>query len=694
MSLELTLNLLVIEESRSDADALANILRNAGYKYRLTHVENKSDMDSALENQMPDLILCAMGLDLSLQDVITSVQTHEHDIPVIAVGETCDEQTSIQVMQTGACDLCSYDLPDHLQLVVKREIGQLMLRRENLRFQQQYLESEKRAHQLMESSRDAIAYIHEGMHIFANHSYLDMFCFDNMEAIEGTPILDIVTPDKQDEFKDFLRDYDKNEEQDHELKTIGVLPNGKHFDAAMEFTPASIENEPCTQIIIRNQSSDSEELELKLKHLSKQDMVTGLYNRQYFIEELELATTEVVSGADSGAIIYLLIDNFKDIKDSVGISIADRIICDVADIIREQSVDTDISARFGDHSFSILRHNCSDEDVQVLGEKLRKEVEDHIADIEDQSVTTTCSIGMSMITEHTPNAQEVLSRADLACEVARSSGGNKTHMHNPVVDEQLGKERNQQVNVLIQEALDNGLFQLMFQPIVSLQGDNRENYEVLLRMIGNDDELILPAQFLTVAEETGQINDIDRWVIKKAVAMLAERRRQDFDSRFFIKLSISTICDTELPAYVMNCLQEAKVPGDAIVFEIPEQGACHHLKQAKFFVKTVQEAQCGTLLDHFGKSPNSFQILKHLPVDILKIDGSFIHNLATNSDNQAVVKSILETARSMNKMCIAEFVQDAHSLAVLWQSGINYIQGNFLQEPSTTLDYDFTSEVA
>ncbi len=694
MSQELTLNLLVVEESRSDAEALANILRNAGYKYRLSHAEDKAGLDTALEAQMPDLILCAMGLDLSLQNVITALQKYEYDVPIICIGETCDEKDSIQAMHAGACDLCSYDQPDHLQLVVKREAGQLMLRRENLRFQQQYLESEKRAHQLMESSRDAIAYIHEGMHIFANHSYLEMFDFRDMEGIKSTPILDIVAPDEQDSFREFLRNYGKDSTQENELKTRGLLPSGKIFEAAMEFTPASIENEPCTQIIIRNQSSDSQELELKLKHLSKQDMVTGLYNRQYFLEELELAATDVVSGADTGSVIYLLIDNFKDIKDSVGISIADRIICDVADIVREQSIETDIAARFGDHSFSILRRSCSEEEAQKLGEQLRQLVEGHITDVDGQSVTTTCSIGMSMITEHTPTAQEILSRADLACEVARSSGGNQIHMHNPVVDEQLGKERNQQVHTLIQEALDHGLFQLMFQPIVSLQGDTRENYEVLLRMIGNDDELILPAQFLAVAEETGQINAIDRWVINKAINMLAERRSQDSDTRFFIKLSSQTLCDEELPAFVLSSLQAAKVPGEAVVFEIPERGASHHLKQAKFFVKTVQSAQCGTLLDHFGNSPNSFQILKHLPVDILKIDGSFIHNLATNKDNQAVVKSILETARSMNKMCVAEFVQDAHSLAVLWQSGINYIQGNFLQEPSATLDYDFTSEVA
>jgi len=118
------------------------------------------------------------------------------------------------------------------------------------------------------------------------------------------------------------------------------------------------------------------------------------------------------------------------------------------------------------------------------------------------------------------------------------------------------------------------------------------------------------------------------------------------------------------------------------------------LKHAKIFVKTLQDLHCKTALEHFGAGPNSFQLLKHLPVDFLKIDGSFIHNLASDTDNQAMVRSILATANSMNRQCIAEYVQDAHSLAVLWQSGIQFIQGNFLQEPSEALDYDFSSEIA
>ena len=695
MDKDYTLRLLIVEESRNDAEALANVLRNAGQASRLTYAEDLEDVSAALDAQTPDLILCATGLEgASLSAVAGLLLQRQINVSLIAIGESGDEASITNAMRDGASDLCSYDMPEHLQLVVKRELSQAKTSQSADNYEAKFHESEKRARMLMESSRDAIAYVHEGMHIFANSSYLEMFGFDDLDEIEGTPIMDMVAPDNHAEFKDFLRNYSKNGEQKGKLETHGQLPDGKTFNAEMEFAAASIDGEPCTQIVIRSQAADSAELEQKLKYLSKQDILTGLFNRQYFMEELELAVTDALSGSSPAAIIYLLIDNFKDIKDKLGIGVADMVINDIAGLLRDNIGEHDIAARFGDHSFTILRRDCDPESIQALGEELRQLVEDHIADVEGQSVTTTCSVGMSVVAESTPSAHEVLSRADLACEVARSSGGNKVHLHNPVVDEKIGKERDQQMHALIKGALEENQFQLFYQPIVSLQGDPGENYEVLLRMCNEEGEYILPTQFLPLAEQTGQITEIDRWVIRNAIQRLAEHRSDGTNARFFIKVAAATLVSEGLVQFINERMKENRLPGDALTFEIAEKHAGQQLKHAKAFVKTLQQLHCKTALEHFGASPNSFQLLKHLPVDFLKIDGSFIHNLASDTDNQAMVKSILETAKSMNKQCIAEYVQDAHSLAVLWQSGIHFIQGNFLQEASEALDYDFSGEVA
>ncbi len=695
MEQEHTLRLLVIEESRNDAEALANVLRNAGQASRLSYAEDLEDLQSCLDKQQPDLLLCAMCLEsISIQDVVRELEQRDLNIPLVGIGESGDEADIIEAMRLGANDLCSYDQPEHLQLVVKRELSQLKTSHSAQNYEIKFRESEKRARMLMESSRDAIAYVHEGMHIFANGSYLEMFGFDDLEEIEGTPILDMVAPDDHTEFKDFLRKLGKGDQEQMSLETHGMLPDGKIFDAIMEFDSASIDGEPCTQIIIRSQAANNAELEQKLKFLSKQDVLTGLFNRQYFIEELELAVTNAVSGSEDAAVIYLLMDNFKDIKDNRGLGVADMVISDIADLLREHCNPEDVIARFGDHSFTILRKGCDAAAIEALGNSLRQAVEDHIADVEDQSVTTTCSIGMSIIAESTPTAHEVISRADLACEVARSSGGNRCHLHNPVVDEKIGKERDQQMHSLIKESLEKEQLVLLYQPIASLQGDPSEKYEVLVRMLNEENEYILPSQFLPIAEQTGQMPEIDRWVVKRAIDTLAEHRSGGVDTQFFIKISAPTLQDGELISHIQSCIKEARLPGDSLIFEIAETAASQQLKHAKNFVKTLQELHCKTALEHFGAGPNSFQLLKHLPVDYLKIDGSFIHNLASDNDNQAMIKSILDTASSMNKQCIAEYVQDAHSLAVLWQSGIHFIQGNFLQEPSEVLDYDFSGELA
>lgn len=695
MEKDQTLRLLIVEESRNDAESLANILRNAGQASRLSYAEDEEDIEKCLDQQLPDLILCATGLEtISLADLVRLLAQRQLRIPLVAIGESGDEASVIEAMRAGANDLCSYDQPEHLQLVVRREMSQLRTCQSAQNFELKFHESEKRARMLMETSRDAIAYVHEGMHIFANSSYLEMFGFDSLEEIEGTPILDMVAPDDHAEFKEFLRNYSTGEGQEGRLETRGLLPDGKTFNAEMEFAPASIDGEPCTQIIIRNQTTSNKELEQKLKYLSKQDVLTGLFNRQYFLEELELAVTDAISGSNSAAVLYLLVDNFKDIKDKVGIGVADVVISDIAELLREHTSDGDIVARFGDHSFAMLRRGCDATSIQTLGETLRQAVENHIADVEDQSITTTCSIGMSMVAESTPSAHEVISRADLACEVARSSGGNRIHLHNPVVDEKLGKERDQQMHALIKDALAQNQFRLLYQPIVSLQGDESEKYEVLLRMLNDEGDHILPSQFLPIAEQTGQIAEIDRWVISNAIQVLAEHRGRGADTQFFIKISAATLLDDEFVKLIQASIRDSRLPGDALIFEIAEKHAAQHLKHAKAFVKTVQQLHCKSALEHFGASPNSFQLLKHLPVDFLKIDGAFIHNLATDNNNQAMVKSILDTASSMNKQCIAEYVQDAHSLAVLWQSGINYIQGNFLQEPTEALNYDFSGEIA
>jgi diguanylate cyclase (GGDEF)-like protein/PAS domain S-box-containing protein len=688
------LRLVVIEESRNDAEAIANILRNAGHAIRLRYAASREDLEAALDQSTPDLVLCAKGLEsISLEEALAVATERDEPLPVIAIGDTVDEPQIIETLRTGAEDLVSFDEPEHLRLVVRRVQKTLECRKALRHYQQASSECERRCRALLDSSRDAIVYVHDGMHVYANQSYLNMFGFQELEEIEGTPILDMVAGEEHGELKKFLRNYADNDSGESKIKLKCQSQGKGTFNAVMELTAASIDGEPCTQIVIRDQSALESDFEQKLKFLSNQDPVTGLFNRQYFMGELDLAVEHASSGSGAGAMLFVLLDNFKLVKESVGLTGSDLVVSAAAKIIQDEVGDSGLAARFGDSTFTVLTGDPDAQTAKDLAERMRHAIEQHIFDVDGRSLAVTCSIGVSIIGDGAPTPREVLARADLACEVARSSGGNQVHIHDPVTDERRGQDRDEQWNLLIHKALQDNLFHLVYQPIVSLQGEASEKYEVLLRLKNEEGEDVLPGQFLPVAEQAGKTALIDLWVIVNAMSVLADRRQEGSDTVFFIKLSGSTLTDPELPLWINEQLKTLHLPADSVVFEIAETDAAQNLKYAKAFVTAISALHCKTSLEHFGSSPNSFQLLKHVDVDFLKIDGAFSHNLMSDRNNQAMIKSIIEMARSMDKQCIAESVEDAGSLSVLFQYGINYIQGYFLQEPHEDLDYDFSGEM-
>ncbi len=689
-----TLHLLIVDESSNDAESMTNILRNIGMAVRPTRVEDDEDFEAALNEQNWDIIIAADKLSyIDAFKAIELLQKTDKDIPLIVAANGAGNITVSEALKAGASDLIKKDEePEHLQYVVQREIRALNDRRKLRKFNKSMRESEKRCRSLLDSSRDAITYVHEGMHLYANSVYMEMFGYDDIEEIEGMPIMDMVSPDDHDSFKKFLRKFSKNDDEiQGDIEVSGMRTDGSKFNAVMEFTPASIDGESCTQIIIRTASD--KELQNQLNILSQQDLLTGIYNRQHFMEVLETAISRANTESSNNALLYIDIDNFIGIKQDIGLAASDLVLSDIAKVISSTVEEPDIVARFSDHSFTILVHDALNmKDIEEFADTVRQTIENNISDVSGRSVTATCSIGICPIGESANNTQEIISRADLACNIVKDNGGNSVHLHNPIADEQAGKERNANWVEAINHAIEENKFYLAYQPIVSLHGDTCENYEVLLRLRGGNDSEILPEQFLPAADHAGLLPKIDRWVIQCALKQLSKEQANNHQTKFFIKLTGASLCDNSLLPWISEQMKEQRLSGDSVVFELDEASAVMHLTQAKAFIGGVKQLNCQIVLDHFGSGLNSIKNLKHLDVNYLKIDGSLISSLAHDDQHQETVQSIIQTAHSMGKLTIAEFVQDANSLALLWQFGVNYIQGHFLQEPSTVLDYDFTSD--
>ena len=687
-----TLRIIVIEDTLNEAENIVSLLKNSGIAVRMQYVEDLDQLKECLSPDSYDLLLCAItSFDPTLMQAIDTTKKLDPDMSVIALHNEEDSEFREEALTSGARDLISRNNPTHFQSVIKRELEVVSLKRRFKDCNESLLESEKRCHVLLDSSRDAITYVHEGMHIYANQVYLDTFGFSSLDDIEGTPIMDMVTENDLAQLKKYIRMYSKGEHKTKALEVTGKKPSGKTFRAQMEFSPASIEGEPCTQIVIRDQTLNKE-LESKLKFLSNKDVLTGLYNRQYF---MDIVTDRLIAAKDdnqSRSLLYIEPDNCKFIKDTLGINGVDIVLTDVANIISDAIDKDSTAARFSDTSFAVLTQISDTNELMALADNIRSSIESHISELEGKSITCTCSVGASQFGSNSSDAHQVISQADLACELAHKDGGNTVHLHNPIADEKASRQRDIHWSKTIEHALNHNLFSLAYQPIASLHGETSEKYEVLLRMVDEDDNPISPGKFIPAAEEHGMMVAVDRWVIVHAIKVLRERLLAGKDTVVFIKISNTTITEPKMLGWINDVIEKSKVNPKKLVFEVHENAINDILRQAKDFVEGLKKLKCSFCLEHFGTGKNSIQVLKHLQADYIKIDGSFMRDLASNQENQAMVKSMTELAQGMKASTIAEFVEDASSLAVLWQCGINYIQGNFLQQPNEIMDYDFEGD--
>ncbi|MEP7044873.1 MAG: EAL domain-containing protein [Dokdonella sp.] len=673
------MKLLLIDDSADDAEQIISVLRNGGIAVRPARASNEAELEAALEQQ-PDLILVDLDCkDLKLTQVRDAATRGGRDFSLIACGRGLSEAAIVGAFRDGARALMLRDSDEFIQIIARREFDALTMRRGVRRLEASLRESERRCEALLDSSRDPIAFVHEGMHVRANKAYLEMFGFDDFEDIEGMSILDLIAADDADDFKALLKRLSKGEKPPQRLNLKAKRGDDSTFDATMEFAEASYEGEPCQQITFRRQIADAA-LEQELDALRSKDLITDLFNRQHMIAQIEGSAAEAANGKGDQALLLIEPDDFRRVLDTIGLGNTDVLLGDLANLLRRHLTESDIAGRIADHTFGVLLTARSGEETRQLAETLRNAFSERIFEIGKQSINLTVSVGGVLIGEKNASAATVLSLAQGALRGAQGDGGNRTRLVDPSEQDKAVAESARRWVALIDNALATNGFVLYYQPIVSLHGADGDFYEILLRMAGPKGE-IGPNHFLPVAEQHGKLVAIDRWVIATAIRALAERERAGNRTTFFVKLTPQSLEDQTLLPWIAQQLKNARQRGDSLVFEMPESKVVTNLKPARAFVKGLEQLRCGFALEQFGSGLNSFQLLKHIPAHYLKIDRSFMAELPKHKENQEKIKDICEQAHHAGKLTVAEFVEDAASMSILFSCGVNFVQGNFLQEP-------------
>lgn len=411
------------------------------------------------------------------------------------------------------------------------------------------------------------------------------------------------------------------------------------------------------------------------------DALTGLVNRGYFMREMAGTIEEARYSDASSALLFIDLDQFKYVNDTVGHGAGDRLLIQVAEALNRRMREHDVVARFGGDEFIVLARDVDQSEAVGIAKGVLKVLQDMRFVEGEHSFNIHCSVGIAMVNNDQYDIDELLSHADMACFQAKSRGRNRYHMFE--ISDYGKKSLVADVgwSQRIRDAIDNNEFVLYYQPIVGEVDGGAEFYEVLLRMPDQDGKLVGPGAFFPAAERFGMMVEIDYWVIENSLRVLADYLSRGRNVRFSVNLSGHVFEDQALASRVVESLDKYKLNGKSVVFEVTEQAAVRYMDRASSLIQSLRNVGCKFALDDFGTGFSSYGYIKNLPIDFIKISGSFIEGIKKDKVDQAMVRSIVQVAQALGKLTVAEYIENKSTLNMLKKMGIDYFQGMYFGEP-------------
>lgn len=451
-------------------------------------------------------------------------------------------------------------------------------------------------------------------------------------------------------------------------------------------------------VMVFHELNKESRLSRQLSYQAAHDGLTGLINRREFENRLAEKLEETSRDAQlTHALLMLDIDQFKILNDTFGHVAGDEYLRQLSDVIQSQIRVTDVLARLGGDEFGVLLKNCSMERANLVAENIRSVVEDFVFNWQDRVHATRVSIGIVLVSHEMQDCDSVLSAADVACFAAKDSGRNRVHVYEQ--GEATAIHQQMHWAERLTSAVEQQRMELYFQPIVAIGDRHLTNqsahYELLLRMRDEVGDVVSPGSFIPAAERFGLMPMIDRWVVDKVIDELADREGSDGESRYTLAINLSgnSLSDNRFLDYIVGRMEKASLPEGSICFEITETAAIANIHLVAGFMDRLTTLGCKFSLDDFGSGLSSFSYLKTLPVDFIKIDGSFISNVAHDLMDQSLVSAISQVGRSLGVYTVAEKVESQDVLDTLAEIGVDYAQGFHIARPASIREFPSFSSV-
>ena len=669
--------MIALTRSQDNVEAINKALRNAGHPVHVTWLPDARDLGDALTQASAEMLM--LFADEGIVDLASAMDFRARfapDVPVLIVRESVDEQVIAEALALGAQDAVTLTSVSRLQLVVGRELRTYRLDRALSSTLASAREAKKQLQHIVEGSTDAIAHVQEGIFVDTNPAWLALFGYSNPEEVVGTPLMDAFDPDDHAAIKGALVACMQGKWSGHTLHASALVVSGHHPSLEFQLVRAEFDGEPCVQVVVPAKVADAGEYERKLEDAMQSDPSTGFLHRRNFIEKLGARLGEPAKGGVR-CVVYAEPDKYEALHEELGVLMGEDFLSDFARLLREQLQPGDLAGRFGNHGFMLLVERGNTQDVEAWSEHVVQKVATEVFQAGAKSMSTTCTVGLGPVPAEVRNPEGPANDAFMAHRQGREMGGNRVQLLEHTGAMLRLQDQDRLWVKQIKSALMENRFRLVQQPIASLVGEDLGMYDVLVRMLDEQGQEVLPSVFMPAAERNQLMKNVDRWVIGAAMSFCAARK----PGALFVRLSQDTLGDASLPGWLANQLKASKIEPARIVFQVREEVAAQQIKETMALHKVLSEGGFRFALEGFGMGRETELLLNHLKPDFVKIHGALMQGLSADQNKQARVKAVVELARKCKAVTIGERVQDANTMAVLWQLGVEFIQGYFVNTP-------------
>jgi diguanylate cyclase (GGDEF)-like protein/PAS domain S-box-containing protein len=669
--------MIVMTRSQDHVEAINSSLRKAGHPVHCTWLPDARDLGDALTQLNPEMLIAFIDeLGIDVASIIKVKQQNAPEMPVLIVRENVDEAAIADAMRLGAQDVVTLANRNRLQSVVTRELRAYRLERALSTTLSSAREYREQLQHFLEGSADAITHVQEGIIVDANSAWLELFGYSGDDALTGTPIMDLFEQETHPALKGALVACLQGKWTDHGLKVQALLSDGSSMALELSLTKADYESEPATRISIPARRKKDHDLEARLAEAVKNDASTGFLQQRYLIAAVrERCAIGMKGGVRQFA--HIKPDRFIDIQHSIGVLASDDFMSQLADLLRVQLTPTDICGRFGGNGFLILLERGTARDVETWAENVVKRVTEHTFTVEEKTLSATVTVGLGLLPAANADVAGAIADAISATRRGRELGGNQMY----AVDKSDTDTRVRAYDKIwvkhIKTALMENRFRLVQQPIASLLGEDKGMFDVLVRMLDEQGNEVLPAEFIAAAERNDLMKNIDRWVIGASMSFAANRKA----ACIFVRVSKDTLLDKSVIGWLDTQLKSLKIEPKRLCMQVTEEMATQYVRQTKELSDSLRKLGFRFALEHFGTGRDPLKLLADIGMNFIKVDGSLMQGLSTNQLQQQRVKGLVEAAKRKGVETVAERVEDANTMAVLWQLGIEFIQGYFVNAP-------------